>query len=315
MRILIILKRWTGGVGVVVQNLKRELEKQNHYVKIISREDDLRVYSLLKSILILRKKIKELMKKENYDIIYTQDWSIAFPLFFPYPLFRKKHFCCFHGIEPSILGRLFQNLIGKIMHRNLIVVGDVLKAKFPKANLIYNGVDLNLFRPNKKKKRIKNSVGFANWPTDEYNFTKIMLAVKKAGKKLIIAKNIPYEKMPEFYNKIETFISLPPRYTGFNLVWFEAMATGVPKIIGNRYGIGKKLPIDKIENFPCLEDAILNAKKRNYRKWLINNKFTWEAHVNKLLNVINSSYHREHYKLQKNDQEKINTKIYESLIC
>ena len=49
----------------------------------LSREGDLKIYSLWKSIFPIRKRIKKLMKKENYDIIYTQDWSFAFPLLFP----------------------------------------------------------------------------------------------------------------------------------------------------------------------------------------------------------------------------------------
>jgi len=300
MKILIVLKKWAGGVGIVVQNLKRELEKQKHYIKIISREDDLKVHSLLKSILTLRKKVKELMKKEKYDVIYTQDWSMAFPLFFPYPLFSKKHFCCFHGIEPFILGRLFQNLIGKIMHRNLIVVGDALKAKFPKANLIYNGVNLTVFKPNIKVKKIKNSVGFANWKTDTYNYSVIKKAVKSSGKRFFTAENLSPMEMCKFYNEIEIFISLPPKYTGFNMVWLEAMASGVRKIIGNNAGIGKKLPITKIEKFgwhdslteqrkeKIIKMAIENAEIKNYHKWLQKNKtkFSWKNHVSNLIKIF-----------------------------
>ena len=38
MKILILLKKWKGGVGVVVKNLKKELEKRGHFVKTISRD-------------------------------------------------------------------------------------------------------------------------------------------------------------------------------------------------------------------------------------------------------------------------------------
>jgi len=281
MRILILLKTWPGGVGTVIKNISKELEKRGHKVKIISREEDLEIDSFVKSISPIRKKVKQLMKKENYDIIYTQDWSLAFPLIFPYPIFRKQHFCMFHGNQPG-WARIFQNIIGSIMGRKLLVVGDGLKRRFPKSNLIYNGVDLEIFKPKRKIKRIKDGVGFANWKTDTYNYNEIKLAVEKNGKKLIVAGGIPNEKMPEFYNKLEAFISLPPEYTGFNLVWLEAMACGVPKIIGNKAGIGKKLPIDHIGGFSSIEEAIKNSKKRNYRKWILDKGLTWENKVGEL---------------------------------
>ena len=176
------------------------------------------------------------------------------------------------------------------MGRKLIVVGDSLKKRFSKSNLMYSGVDLNKFKQIKNIKKIKNSVGFANWPTDEYNFSVMKKAVENSGKKLVIAENVPKEKMPEFYNKIEAFISLPPEYTGFNLVWLEAMSCGVPKIIGNKAGIGKKLPIDHIEDFSSIEKAIKSSKRRNYRKWVLDNNFTWENHVNKFLNVLKKNF-------------------------
>jgi len=162
-----------------------------------------------------------------------------------------------------------------------------VKKKFPKANKIYNGVDLEKFKPLKKIKRIPNSVGIVKRKIyvrgDPYNYKKIEEASKKIGKELIVAKNIPNEKMPEFYNKIEIFVSLPPKHAGFNLVWLEAMASGVPKVIGSNSGIGNKLPIDKIENFKSIEEAIKNTQKRDYREWLKKNNFTWESHVDKLI--------------------------------
>lgn len=282
MKILIILKKWEGGVGMVVKYLSKEFQRRGHKVKIISREEDIKVYSLLRSMFPLRKKIKNLMEEENYDIIYTQDWSLAFPFLFPYSIYKNKHYCCFHGNEKERISLFFQNAIGKIMDKKVVVVGNSLKKRFPKSNLIYNGINPNKFKPIKGIKRIKKSIGFANWKTDEYHFEEIKRAVNKLNKKFIIAENIPKDKMPEFYNKLEMLISLPPKYTGFGLVWLEAMACGVAKIIGNNVGIAIKAPIDKIENFNSIEEAIKNAKKQGYRKWVIKNKFTWKNAAEKL---------------------------------
>ncbi len=55
MKILIILLRHKGGVGRVVENLTDEMRNLNHKIKILSREDDLKCFSLLKSFNILEK--------------------------------------------------------------------------------------------------------------------------------------------------------------------------------------------------------------------------------------------------------------------
>jgi glycosyltransferase involved in cell wall biosynthesis len=278
MKILIYMIRWKGGVGSVISEIKSLLEKEGHEVKIISREDDLKLFSTKDSFF----KIREIIKNTPHDILYTQDWSCALPL-----LFYKNNFICFHGEDPNTCGKFFQNLVGKIKGKKLIVVGDKLKKIFPESNLIYNGVNLQKFKSNPKIKRIKNSVGFANWTTEVYNFKKIERAVKDVGKKFFVAEGVAKEKMSEFYSKIELFISFPPKYTGFNLVWIEAMACGVPKIIGNNNGIGWKLPITKIEDYKGdIEKAILNAEKRDYRRWILENNFTWEKSVDKLINTF-----------------------------
>ncbi len=283
MKILIFLKKWKGGVGVVTNSIKKELESKGHEVISISREEDLKSFSSIKNLFWLRKKYKQIIKKENPDIIYTQDWSMALPLLFPFKIFNKKHFTCFHGNQ---LGKtkFIQKIIGKIMGRNLIVVGDSLKKNFPKATLVYNGVDLDLFKPNNKIKKIKNSVGFVNWKTDNYHYNEIKNACKNSNKKLLVAESIPYEKMPEFYQRLECFISLPPKGAGFNISWIEAMACGVPKIIGNNEGIGKKLNIDKVKKRKLIE-GIKMAKKRNYRKEIEKMNLTWKSHTSKLLEV------------------------------
>ena len=285
MKILIFLKKWKGGVGVVIKNLKKEFEKKGYKIICISREDDWNSFSSIKNALHLRKKYKQIIKKEKPDIIYTQDWSMALPLIFPFGIFKEKHFCCFHGNQ---LGKtkILQKIIGKMMGKRLIVVGNSLKEKFPHSNLIYNGIDLNLFKPNTKIKKIKNSVGFVNWKTEDYKYQEIKSACKKLGKKFLVAENIPYEKMPEFYQKIETFISLPPKGAGFNMSWIEAMACKVPKIIGNNEGIGIKLNIDKIREKGEVSQLIKKSIKKDYRKEIEKNGLTLKNQINKLLKII-----------------------------
>ncbi|MCR4284922.1 MAG: hypothetical protein NUV97_02660, partial [archaeon] len=140
MKILILLKRWVGGVGGGVSNISKELKKLGHEVDVIAREEDMKINSFVRSIFPIRKKVLELMKEKNYDIVYTQDWSLAAPLIFPYPLFWKKHFCMFHGNQVGGFGGHIQAIVGKIMGKKLLVMAPKLKERFLKANLNYCGV-------------------------------------------------------------------------------------------------------------------------------------------------------------------------------
>lgn len=252
MKILIIIQRWYGGQGVVGKNLKEEIEKIGHKVKIISREEDLKAFGFLKGI----KQIRKAIKKEDYDILYTQDWSITLS-----SLGFKKHFACFHGQEYSKASKILQKITGKIMGKRLVVVGDKLKQLFPKSNLIYNGINPERFFDKGKERK------YFGWIKRDYD-VKTEQEVKKIaeehGLPLLIAEKIPYEKMNDFYNKLKVFASYPPEYTGFNMCWLEAQASGVPKILGNKNGIG-----------------INNLNK--YKDW------TWKKHAKKLLNLFNQT--------------------------
>jgi hypothetical protein len=275
MNILIIIIRWKGGVGRVVKNIKRILEKKGHFVEVISREDDLNCFSTKQAFFKIRKEVK----KRNYDILYTQDWSCALPL-----LDKKKHYVSYNGIETK-KSKFLQKIIGKLMGKKLIVIGDQLKEKFPKSTLAYVGVNLEEFK-NLNLKRKKNTVGFANWNNSSYNYNQIKSAVKKSKKKLIETQmKLNKKDLIKFYNQIETFISLPEKFCGFNMSWLEAMSCNVPKIIGNYNGVGKSLDINHVEDFKDIEDALKNAKvKKNYK---IDPRFNWEVHTNKILKTFN----------------------------
>lgn len=101
MKILIVLKNMDhqrglpGGVGNANEEIAKQLRKLGNKVDFLSREDDLKKYSLVNSILPLRKEIKKLMEKEDYDVIYTQDWTLTLPLLFPSRILKKETFCMF----------------------------------------------------------------------------------------------------------------------------------------------------------------------------------------------------------------------------
>ena len=99
MKILFVVKerkyKGFGGVETLMKNLSKEFNKKGHTVDILSRQDDLKLNSVRQSLSSLRKKIKDIMKKEKYDIIYTQDWNIALPLLFPLSDIQEKTFLFF----------------------------------------------------------------------------------------------------------------------------------------------------------------------------------------------------------------------------
>jgi len=278
MKILILLKTWVGGPATYVKEVKRELENLGHEVTVITREECLGINSLAKSIFAIRKTAKA----DDYDIIYTKDWSLAFPLLFPYPILKDKHYCGFGGLQPGKAKHL-QKLTYAMMPNRIICYGDPVKNEYPNAHQIFNGVNTERFKPMPEIERIPNSVGFVNCPEDQWNFGIVKEAVEKTGKKFMNIWGVPNEDMPKFYNQIETFISYPPEYTGFNLCWLEAMACGVPKIIGTNSGIGCRLPISKIQDFINIEDSINNVTEKDYAKMV--GDFTWKAHTKKLIDL------------------------------
>jgi len=253
MKILIVLikleKKGVGGVTRVVNNIVPLLEKKGHQVEIISRNDDLNCSSTIKSFFKLRKEVN----KRDYDILYTQDWSCALPF-----LNYENHYCCHHGLTPQKFGRFLQKIVGKVMKEKTISVGPPVKGFFPESNLIYNGFNPEEFKDLNKERKYFGWVDKTEIVTEE----EMKAIAKEKGLELSIAKNIPPEKMNDWYNTLKVFVSYPPSYVGFNLVWLEAKASGVPLVLGNENGIG----INKIN-----ED------------W---KEMTWENHVDKLLEVF-----------------------------
>jgi len=288
MKILIILKRWIGGVGGGVKNISKELRKLGHDVDIIAREEDLGLMNLKGSVLKLRKEIKKRMKEKNYDSIYTQDWSIAFPLIFPYPIFWKKHFCMFHG-KPQGKPKKISYIIGKLLGRKMLVMTPELKRMFPKANLNYCGVSLEQFKPLKEKREY---FGWIEKGTEIITKEKIEEISKKLKLPLLIAKGFTHEEMnSKFYSKCKIFLSLPPSCAGFQASWLEAMAAGVPIVIGNNNGAGEVQPFDKIplgkeNDADFIINCIKNAKKKDYIAWIKEHDFSWNRHAKRLIEIF-----------------------------
>ncbi|MFH1311218.1 MAG: glycosyltransferase [Nanoarchaeota archaeon] len=283
MKILVLVKeKCFGGVETLLQNISKEFEKKGHSVDIISRKEYLNLRNTTQSIFPLRKKLKKIMKDKNYDIIYTQDWNLALPLLFPYPIFKKKHFCFFHATQKG-KGFFIQFIVGHLIGKRLLTGDRNNSRRYRKSTLVATSVDMNEFRPLGKKRIY---LGWTYKPSENLTKQKIIEIGKRLNIPLIIAERTIPMNMNEFYNKCKIFVSLPFKEAGGGVTYMEAMAAGIPIIVGNMYAEGYKFPFDKIENFKNLEEAIKNSKKRNYRKWMEESKITWKEHTEKLIKIF-----------------------------
>lgn len=288
MKILILLTKWPGGVGGGVKNIRKELEKDGHYVEAFSREEDLKISSFKGSISPIRKFVKKKIIQEKFDIVYTQDWSMAFPLIFPTPIFKKKHFCMFHGNQYGKT-RILQNIVGKVMGQHLLCMAPSLKRRFPKANMNYCGVNLDQFKKTKNKRVY---LGWIEKTTETLKKEDLEKISKMLNVPLLIAKGLKHEEMNDkFYSKCKIFVSLPPHSAGFQASWLEAMAAGVPVIIGNENGAGEIQPFEKIQkkSFEEIIRAIKNHPKRDYLTWIKENDFTWKRHAKALVRIFSKA--------------------------
>lgn len=276
VKILIYMVREGGGVGRVISEIKPLLEREGHIVKVISRENDLNGFCFYKGIF----KIGEIARKEKYDIIFSQDWSCALAF-----LFFRNHYCFYHGKTKGVQF-LCQFFVSKFL-KNRLIVGDIVNSYLFDSYLNPNGVNVTKFKPLNQKREY---LGWINKGTEMITPNQIENLGKKVNLPVLIAKDIPPEKMNElFYNKCKIFISLPPKIVGCQLSYMEAMAAGVPKIVGNNHGEGFKYPFEKVENFPNTESALKNAKKRDYRKFIVENNITWRNFVKNILKIFNKS--------------------------
>jgi len=216
---LITLIKWEGGVGRVVRNQKRELEKLGHEVKTLTREETPNFFRESKII--------------DHDTLFTQDWSCALKL-----IFKKNHYVCFHGHNPKKLGYIIQTIIGKLKGNKLFVVGDTLKKRFPKATLLYNAVDKKEFYDMGKERKY---LGWIKRDYEEKDIDEMKQLAKDLGLGLSLAENIPPKKMNEWYNSLKVFASYPKWFAGFNMCWLEALSAGVPEVCGNSNGIGVEI--------------------------------------------------------------------------
>jgi hypothetical protein len=147
MKILILYRTDKDETGRFVKVLKANLEKREHIVEAVSRNENLSLPSLTSSMDALKEFVIKKNQKENYDLIYTQDWSIAFPLVFPSKILFDKHYCLFHEVEErGAQSKIMQKIVGNLLGSHLLVKTEKLKNKFQKAVFSKDGLEVLTFK-------------------------------------------------------------------------------------------------------------------------------------------------------------------------
>lgn len=124
-----------------------------------------------------------------------------------------------------------------------------------KISVIRLGIDLNKFKLKSEKLKVKKKQGnkvrvlFVGRDVAEKGLNDLRAAIKKFDKsenvELLVAENIPYEKMSEVYKLADIFV-MPSKTTKtweeqYGMVLIEAMASGLPIVAYNSGAIPELL--------------------------------------------------------------------------
>ncbi len=141
MKILILYRTNKDSTGKFLKSLEKNLVKGRHKVKMVSRNENLHMPSLSSSIRGIKDFVSKEVDENKYDLIYTQDWSIAFPLLFPSKILFDKHYCLFHSVEETrAQSKIMQKITGNLLGNHLLVRTEELKKKFSKATRSEDGM-------------------------------------------------------------------------------------------------------------------------------------------------------------------------------
>lgn len=272
---------YDGGDSTVNSLIVRALEEQGHVVEILQYDPNfIRHSSFIKRIIAktlgMPYIFSELLNKtsRDYDLIII-DSGINFHINHPVCInlfhysfggYRKRA-----GVDWGIMPHLRYmkyNIIQKLGARRCtnVAVSDFIKNILEENNIridhvIYNSIDTEHFKPMKHfvKRDFLYAGGFA------YYGKGIDLLEKLAEKglnidcvtnriiekcKLNFLPTVPHKEMPEVYNRYKILL-FPSRFESFGMVPVEAMACGLPVIMGE-VGIGLVLR-------ECIPDFIVKG--------------------------------------------------------
>jgi glycosyltransferase involved in cell wall biosynthesis len=295
---------YVGGVEYVVYYLSRELVKLGYKVKVICANEPKSSLKDVKGIKV--KRLNYVFKiantnitfnlpyrllKEDYDIIHTHmptPWSSDMSIFIS-RLKNKKTIITIHndidkhGFLPKLLSDIYLNTFFKILlnlvdkiiivnpewERTFVNTGNILKKYKNKITVIPNGIDLELFNSNGKKK-FEDILLFVSildkhhkFKGFDYLLDSLKIVVKKYSKiKLLVigegelknyySKKASYmdlegnviflgqknqDEVAKYCNKASIFILPSIDIEGFGIVLLEAMACKIPVIATDIVGV------------------------------------------------------------------------------
>jgi len=318
MKIIIVTDAWYPQVNGVVRTLdetSKQLKKLGHEVKLISPEGFLTIpcptYPEIRLSLFPGAKVSSMIREFNPDCLHI---STEGPLGLSARGYASRNGLAFtsayHTRFPEYVHartklplkltysflRWFHSRSELVMVPTEEVKKDLIKYKIGNPKIWSRGVDLEIFKPKKgrrkNKKPILLNVGRVAVEKNLEEFLKIDLpyekwvvgdgpALKELKKKYpeVIfhgAKN--KEELEYYYNKADVFV-FPSKTDTFGLVLLEAMACGLPVAA---FPVSGPLDVIGSSNAGCLNSSLKEACKkalliprkvpREYAK-----TFSWEA--------------------------------------
>ena len=318
MKILIVTDAWYPQVNGVVRTLdetSKQLKKLGHEVKLITPEGFLTIpcptYPEIKLSLFPGAKVSSMIRDFNPDCLHISTegplglaargyasrnglaYTSAYHTRFPEYVYARTKLPL--KITYSFL-RWFHNRSELVMVPTEEVKKDLIKYKIGNPEIWSRGVDLDIFKPKKGRRKNKNpillNVGRVAVEKNLEEFLKIDLSyekwvvgdgpafkeLKKKYPKVIFHGAKSKEELEYYYNKADVFV-FPSITDTFGLVLLEAMACGLPVAAFPVSG-----PLDVIGNSnagilnsnlkEACKKALLIPRKvpREYAK-----KFSWES--------------------------------------
>ena len=318
MKILIVTDAWYPQVNGVVRTLdetSKQIKKLGHEVKLITPEGFLTIpcptYPEIKLSLFPGAKVSSMIRDFNPDCLHISTegplglaargyasrnglaFTSAYHTRFPEYVYARTKLPL--KITYSFL-RWFHNRSELVMVPTEEVKKDLIKHKIGKPKIWSRGVDLDIFKPKKGRRKNKNpillNVGRVAVEKNLEEFLKIDLSyekwvvgdgpafkeLKKKYPKVIFHGAKSKEELEYYYNKADVFV-FPSKTDTFGLVLLEAMACGLPVAAFPVSG-----PLDVIGNSnagilnsnlkEACKKALLIPRKvpREYAK-----KFSWES--------------------------------------
>ena len=318
MKILIVTDAWYPQVNGVVRTLdetSKQLKKLGHEVKLITPEHFLTIpcptYPEIKLSLFPGAKVSSMIRDFNPDCLHISTegplglaargyasrnglaFTSAYHTRFPEYVYARTKLPL--KITYSFL-RWFHNRSELVMVPTEEVKKDLIKHKIGKPKIWSRGVDLDIFKPKKGRRKNKNpillNVGRVAVEKNLEEFLKIDLPyekwvvgdgpafkeLKKKYPKVIFHGAKSKEELEYYYNKADVFV-FPSKTDTFGLVLFEAMACGLPVAA---FPVSGPLDVIGSSNAGCLNSSLKEACKkalliprkvpREYAK-----KFSWES--------------------------------------